>query len=138
IQDDISLLWHALLNRFAAGAVFFAAEQLMQRYQLPVATCRIERRRSLEPVTAFAAMQQPHARIAGTQVAAHFILELVPGLWGVPARRPGEGNLLTVFLAARVAFHGKGEGAVAVLRLTRLMHADVGAHGGAAAVAVRF
>src|SRR5690606_40210747 len=82
-------------------------------------------------------VEQAHSGVAGTQVTADLVLELVPGLWRVPAWRPGERNLLTILFAAGIAFHGVSERRVLVLRLTRFMHADVGAHGGTAAVAQR-
>src|SRR5690606_6338262 len=96
-----------------------------------------EGRRHGEPVAARATVQQAHAGVAGAQVPADLVLELVPGLWRVPAGRPGEGDLLTILDAAGVTLHGEGEGAVGVLRLARLVHALVGAHRGATAVAVR-
>ena len=37
-----------------------------------------------------------------------------------------------------VTFHREGEHGVNILRLTRLMNADIGAHGGTTAVTVRF
>ncbi len=57
---------------------------------------------------------------------------------GVPARRPGERDLRTRGGRLVVPFHGEGEHRVFILRLTRLVHADVGAHRRAAAVAVWF
>src|SRR3990167_2857965 len=110
----------------------------MQRHGLQGARSRVKGGRYTEPRQHRASgFQQTHTGVTSAQMAADFVLELVPGLRRVPARRPGEWNLLTVFLAAGIAFHGEGEGRVLVLRLARLMHTDIGAHGGATAVTVR-
>src|SRR5690606_39521033 len=109
----------------------------MQRHCLPLTWSRSKGSRCLGPWQIHAGtIQQADARIAGAQVAADLVLEFVPRLWRVPARGPGEGNLLAVFPGAGVTLHGKGKGRVGILGLTRLMHADVGPHGGASAVAV--
>src|SRR5690606_19904309 len=99
----------------------------MQRHCLPLTWRRSKGSWCLGPWQIHpGSIQQADAGIAGAQVAADLVLELVPRLWRVPARGPGEGDLLAVFPGAGVAFHGEGKGGVGVLRLARLMHADVG------------
>src|SRR3990167_623173 len=110
----------------------------MQRHGLQGARSRVKGGRYTEPRQHRASgFQQTHTGVTSAQMAADFVLELVPGLRRVPARLPGEWNLLTVFLAAGIAFHGEGKSRILVLRLARLMHADIGAHGGATAVTMR-
>src|SRR5690606_23631719 len=131
-------LGHALLHRFGARAVLLAAEPAVRRHHAPGSSVRRKGGRRLGPVDVHAgAVEQTHTRITRTQMTAYLILELVPGLGRVPARGPGEGNLLAILTGAGIAFHGEGKGAVQILGLARLMHADVGAHGGATTVAVR-
>lgn len=57
---------------------------------------------------------------------------------GSSSPAPGERDLRTRGGRLVVPFHGEGEHRVFILRLTRLVHADVSAHRRAAAVAVRF
>src|SRR3546814_8161336 len=107
----------AFLNRCGFGRVFFTAEQVMERHDLPVARCRVEGAwHAGEPAQAIAlAFDQASTRVTGTQVTADFVLELVPGLWRVPARRPGERHLGTRFGRTRAAFHGERESGVVIL-----------------------
>src|SRR5581483_2327740 len=82
-------------------------------------------------------LDQAPTGIAAAQRTADLSLVVVDRLHGVPARHPEARDERRGRLSL-VAFHREGERGVRIVGGLRLVHRDVGVHGGASAVAMRF
>src|SRR4051812_10285145 len=86
-------MWYELRNRGGSPAQFLRPEDVKRRYQQPLISIGVERRRNLGEITRrtlFGRLNEADARIPPSQWTADLALKLVNRLNRVPSWRPEE------------------------------------------------
>src|SRR5262245_45326405 len=135
VQRQIRLR-RPLRDAVRQGAERLRVEDVIERRDQPYVVARSRRRRRLVDVCRplhLRGIDQVPARIAAAQRPAHFALELVERLHGVPTRRPEASDERRRRLAL-ITLHREGERRVGVIWRLRLVNRDVREHRRAPAV----